>query len=223
MIDENISAKVRTFLLLATGVIVAVCLYFIISSIITSLNTGVLKVSANEPSAIINISQANHQIQRIGQGQASVRLQPGKYTVFASNGNQQANATVTVSKRGTTQANLRLVSVPKLRSVDNVSFNGFNKLIDMGLTTDQMAILKLDLFHFDTAARNVTINSSNIYREPHNPNVDTSFAIDFNVTIDRQAYKARASYAGLEDIRLYMYDATTGNLLFDSYTNTAKG
>jgi hypothetical protein len=52
---------------------------------------------------------------------------------------------------------------------------------------------------------------------PHNPNSNSPFSLNFNVTVDRsKTLKAKIEYTGLEDIRLFLYDQKTNTQIYDS-------
>ncbi len=101
---------------------------------------------------------------------------------------------------------------------------GFDKLLDHGMTFDQVGNLKVAFDNFSKKQpkpiQQVSIDVDHITAEH-----DTSgFFLFFNVMADRQyVYKAKVDYTGLSAIRLYLSDSK-GNLTYDSQTvNTQVG
>ncbi len=98
------------------------------------------------------------------------------------------------------------------------AFNGFSSLVDHGLTTDQTNILTQAFSDFAPKATTITVDPNSIAAAPHNPNVDVTFATNFNVTINSTKYRAVIRYADTESLELLLYNPATGKLVYDSGT-----
>jgi hypothetical protein len=98
---------------------------------------------------------------------------------------------------------------------------GISNLVDAGLTDDQLLRLKYAFNNYFTQskknAKEVSIDVNSIVHGPHNPNSNSPFSLNFNVTVDRsKTLKAKIEYTGLEDIRLFLYDQKTNTQIYDS-------
>jgi len=200
-------------------VIVVVCVYVLVSAIITSQNTGMLRLSSPNSQATLSISQVNHQAMIIGVGRAAVRLKPGTYQVSASYGGNHADAVVRIVKKQVTSSSLNPVG-STLPSVGNINFPNIDTLINSGLTTTQISALERAFFQYKSSAKIITINPDSVYPEPHDPNTSTSFTINFKVTVDSAPYNATISYSDLDSVRLYLYNPLNNSQVFDSYATT---
>jgi hypothetical protein len=216
-IDMTNQARLKQLSILIALLIVVFSLYLVASAIVTASKTGLLHVSASDPKAGLVISQADTQAAYIGTGNAKVRLKPGKYSVSASNNGYQAVATVQVYKKHTTTSYLsvRAKATAALPSANNIAFDNMNALINSGISSDQINDLEQHFFSYKPSVKTVAVDASSVEPGPHNPNTDTSFTMNFNVSIDSVSYKATISYADTETVRLYLYNAS-GALVFDS-------
>lgn len=93
---------------------------------------------------------------------------------------------------------------------------GFDKLLDHGMTFDQVGNLKSAFDNFSKAQTKpisqVSIDVDHITAQRDN----SSFFLFFNVMTNRsEVFKAKVDYTGLSAIRLYLSDSK-GNLVYDS-------
>jgi hypothetical protein len=78
------------------------------STILQRNRTGVLDITASDPSAELQLLQAGNTPQVFGKGSGSVRVNPGTYTILAKASDKQALQVVSVEKQQHTSANLDL-------------------------------------------------------------------------------------------------------------------
>lgn len=221
--EPNRDVVMLRILLLASVVIIGVCLYTLVSTLSHLHDTGLLRVSTSDEQATLSVSAASRQAKIIGRGTAKVRLIPGTYLIFASNGNSQASEIVRISKEQAVNSRLKLSGRPVLPSVENINFEGTDVFIDSGITSAQLGILRHAFFQYKPTARIVSIKSDTIKPGPHDRNSDSPFTITFSVAIDDAPYQATIGYTGLDTVRLYLYNQT-GSLVFDSgATDTQPG
>ena len=209
------SIWIRRVMALVVLAVVIFCVYVLVSSIITAETTGVLKVAATQK-ATISVSRVDGQAKKIGKpGEANIRLKPGTYQVVAITSNSlMAVRTVSIEKKQSVDINLTPTRSPKLPSVSSVSFFGMSALVDQGITSDQIDVLKLAFFRFKPYAGSVSINTQSIKTLPHN--LGDPFVNTFGVAVDSQNYNAKVSYSDSQNIRLQLYNPRSGQLIFDS-------
>jgi len=102
---------------------------------------------------------------------------------------------------------------------------GFSKLYDHGISDQQLSGLKTAFYNYSqkqaTPIKEISIDVDHITSQYNPASNDTHFYILFNGTFDRKtAYKAKAQYSGLNDIRLLLTDSS-GKATFDSGVITA--
>ncbi|MBX4190483.1 hypothetical protein KW794_00145 [Candidatus Saccharibacteria bacterium] len=93
---------------------------------------------------------------------------------------------------------------------------GFDKLIDHGVSYDQVGNLKTAFYQYsktkNSPIKEVSLDVDHIKSIKEGRN----FYLTFKVVFDRKdIYQAKLDYTGLSAIRLYLYD-NSGNLIFDS-------
>lgn len=101
-------------------------------------------------------------------------------------------------------------------------FLGTSNLLNYGLTTDQVADVKLAFTNYSTSlktpVKQVSIDVRSIKASPpghEDPNAPSY--VTFNVVLDNATtYAAKAQYNDLESIELFLTDPKTGRLIFDS-------
>jgi hypothetical protein len=197
------------------------CIWIVVATIITSQNTGILQIRSANPKAGLIISQNNRQALLVGTGTARVRLKPGSYQISATYGGKQANGVATVYKDRTTGSYLGVLQPVRLPSVATINFEGTGSLINDGLTIEQVNNLEQEFFQYKPRAQ--TVNISSVEPAPHNPNVDTSFSLNFTVSIDSTTYNATVTYTDLETVQLHLYNLQNNALLFNSAAVTTPG
>jgi hypothetical protein len=191
--------------------------YLLVTAVNIAQTTGTVLVTASDAKAVLSISQVDSGADIIGTGSTRIRLKPGSYTLFASTGSKQAATIIRVSQKQVTSVSLKLLDIPRLPSVDNIDFRGMSGLIDSGLTSDQITVLKQAFFTYKNSSRTVIIDTNSIAPGPRNSNsADPSFTINFRVSIDSKTYTATIRYADLSNVQLYLYDQATGSIVFDS-------
>lgn len=210
------SLRLNQLLALIGIVFVIVCFYIVARAVLDVQTTGKLSVTANDPRATLSVSGSHTNAAIVGSGHTNIRLNPGNYQVLAKDGNRSGATTVSIKKGQVTNIEISLVAVPRLPSVNDVDFENMNALVDNGLTEDQIKTLKLDFFIYKTTAKSVLVDSGSVQPGPHNPNTTNPFTLNFNVLVDGKPVQATASYSGLEDIRLYLYNSDHQQV-FDSY------
>lgn len=195
-------------------IVVILCSYLVVSAIITAETTGVLKVSSTQKANII-VGRDNGQARIIGNSDhAGVRLKPGKYWVeAATNNGQVAVRTVSIDKKKSAAVSLAPANSSRLPSINDISFN-MSGLLSHGVSSDQINVLEYDFFHFKPTAGSVTVNTQSVRTLPHN--LGDPFVLTFSVMVDSKAYNAKVSYEDPQNIRLQLYDAGSGKLVYDS-------
>jgi len=217
MISQNDLAfrRLGRLLLVVCLALLAGLLFVTLSALHTVHSTGILDVSTSEPNAAITITQMGHGAAVMGTGSARVRLAPGDYLLAANGAGLSASQTVHVNLQKTTSVKLSLAkSSSGLPSVESVGFVNTDLLLNNGLTTTQVAAVKTQFFTFDKAAKVVSIDSSSIEPGPHNPDSYEPFTLNFNASVDGQAYKGTIAYLGYDNAQLRLYDAQTGQAIY---------
>lgn len=214
--DESLNPRVKQLVAIIGLVVVIGCVYVLVSTVITAKTTGIVHVQPSIAQASISVSQSGTQAKVVGTGETSVRLKPGVYQVAASAGTNSAIKTVRVSKTQTADVTLKLSEVSRVRSVDDVNFNGISGFINSGLSESQVDSLRLDFFRFKPSVKTIDIDTDSLQPAPRNRLVDTSFKTNFDVTVDSVPYKATIVYSGYEDISLFLYNTGDGSLAFSS-------
>lgn len=102
-------------------------------------------------------------------------------------------------------------------------FLGFDKLIDRGLSSDQMNILDIHMKNFlyeqSPPAKEVSLEVDSI-KSQKNSGERPTFYISFNIRTDRKNdFNARLEYSDISTVRLLVYSKETGKLVFDSFTD----
>lgn len=188
--------------------------YTLASALITAQRTGIIQVTVGNPRTSLVVTQTDRQAVNFGTGSSNVRVKSGEYQVIASIDGKVAGKTVSVEEGKTTSIKLNPTTPARLPSPSTITFQGTNSLIEQGLTTDQIETLEQAFFDFKQRAQVVTINSSSLYIEGHNPE-DPYFSMSFRVTVDATQYRAVIHYADLVNVDLFLYK--NGNdLVFDS-------
>ena len=212
-------AKRVLFIVLLFVIILSV--YLVVTAIITVETTGTLEVSATQK-ATISVSRTNSQAKIIGEpGKAQVRLKPGTYQVVANTSNGfEAAKVISINKKQSVKFSLNPTTSPKLPSLNSVSFFGMSALVNVGVTSGQIDMLKNDFFHFKTSAGTVSIDTQSAQTLPHvlgDPFVNT-----FNVNIDSQTYNGKITYSDPQSIQLQLYNPHNGHLVYDSFNDTQR-
>ncbi len=208
----------RWFNLLA-GAVILFCLYFVATSINAARTTSVLKVSSTDDKTVLTISQVNKQAEFIGTGQVNIRLKPGTYTVAASQKGKQVFKDVQILKDQNAAVTLDPQDAVILPSVAGIDFEGFDELIDGGLTTGQVDRLKSYLFQFKPAAKKMMVSEGSFRPAPRDPDTAIGFSSTFNIFIDSAPHAVKIHYSdpsNPEGIRLYLYNSAGTIRLFDS-------
>jgi len=211
-----INARWTNLWRLVLGLWFLFAVYLVTSAVVARQTTGLLTITSVDKNAALVVSQSNTDAVRVGVGSAKVRLKPGTYQVSASDSGKQANGTVTVSKQHTTNSHLNPTKRVQLPTIEAINFQGMGRLTSDGISTQQISNLEQEFFQFKPSAQTVIVNTDSVEPGPHNPNVDTSFTINFSVAIDSSTYKATISYNDIMTVRLYLYDSKTGSQVFDS-------
>jgi hypothetical protein len=212
------NAFIRRLFFWGVIVIVAVCLYELAMAIITARTTGEIRVSANDSHAALSISQPGRGAAIIGIGKAGARLKPGSYQVSASDGAALASKTVTIAKHRSSEVSLNLKDSVQLPSTASINFVGQDVLINYGVTSAQVTVLKRAFFKYSPHSKTVIVKD--ISAVPHDPNSSSvDDTINFNAQVDSKNYKATIDYSALNDyLRLRLYNPD-GSIAFDSLNN----
>jgi hypothetical protein len=96
------------------------------------------------------------------------------------------------------------------------SYDGFDSLVDNGLTTDQLANTKYAIGQFIGKSKLTvkTVAVSGDVSTSHDSNTGDSTS-SFIVTLDSARYQVRLQYSGISDTRVLLYNAQ-GGLVYDS-------
>jgi hypothetical protein len=214
MPTTNLRNLTRFLLLLCAALVVWLSLV-ILSANHTIHSTGILSVSASEPSAAITVSQLNSNAAFLGTGGTQARLKPGDYLLSANGAGLSTSQTVHIDQGKTTTVNLNLAKASaSLPSVDHVGFVNMDILINSGLTTSQSAAVKTQFFTFDKAVKVVSIDASTVQPGPHDPNSYAPFSLNFTVKLDGTPYRASVAYTGYDSAQLTLFDAQSGQQLY---------
>ena len=189
--------------------------YLVFQAVNTASATGILKVSSPDKKSSLSVSRTDSVAKFIGVGGAKVRLSPGSYLVGASNNGRQVYETVVIKKQATANLSLDPSKAVVFPTVEAVDFTGFDSLINSGLTSVQISILKSAFFRYKPTEKTVAIDASSVVPGPHNPDTDIGFSLQFNLSLDSRALKAVVSYSELTSARLQLFDQQ-GSALFDS-------
>ena len=224
--DEN-DNRVKRYIWIGYWVIIALLVYQLAGSFITSRDTGTLKVNSSAANTKISISQDNHQASYIGTGSAKIRIAAGTYLLLATSNGNRTWATVVVRDKQTTSSYLNLVSPTThiLPSADSINFIGFDNFLNYGMPSSQLDNLRQAFFQYSKSIKTVTVDTSSINQARHDPNSASTIAIiNFKVTVDSSKYNAVFNYDDLgNDYRLYLYNPLNNNLIFDSGVYSTPG
>ncbi len=194
-------------LLIACVALIAWLTFIILSALHTVHSTGVLSVTASEPSAVITISQLNHNAVAIGTGSAKVRLKPGDYLLGANGAGLSATKTVHVDLQKTVTSSLNLAKGGnKLPSVESVGFINMDVLVNSGITNSQASDIKTQFFTYKPSSKLINIDADSVEPGAHNPDSYDPFTLNFTGTIDSTPFSATAAYTGYDDAQLTIYD-----------------
>jgi hypothetical protein len=210
--SNNVQIKRLGWIIFSACIIISFGI--VIYSIITFFTTGTLVIHAANNKAGIVVTAMGKGAVYAGEGSAKVRLKPGNYQISAIENGEQSNAIAQVYDRHTTNSRLGLVRSFQLPTAQNIDFKNSSSLINAGLTSEQISDLQEYFFQFNHTTKTVDVISESVQLAPYNPNVDTSFSINFDVSINNVAYKATVTYTNLTDIQLYLYNDQTNSLVF---------
>jgi hypothetical protein len=104
---------------------------------------------------------------------------------------------------------------------DTPVYLGIEKLLDHGLSFDQLDNLKYAFYRYSLSRPNhiheVSLDVDHITTKYNSSDPNAHYFIFFNVRFDRKnTYKAQVEYTGLNDVRLYLIDVRTNKVLYDS-------
>ncbi len=105
------SRQIKAVVVVVILLLVALVVYEALSALSITKSTGVLVVNTSNPSAIIEISQANTEAQYVGKDSVKLRLKPGSYLVSASNSGEQTSTAVQINKGQTNNQTLDINAV----------------------------------------------------------------------------------------------------------------
>lgn len=104
-------------------------------------------------------------------------------------------------------------------SVNSINYVGFDALTNTGLTSDQVQLVKQNLYSYSATSRNnyqtMTIDTNSITSAPFDPNSSATRQVMFTVTLDKTVYRATVGYIGLSDANLLLQDSS-GATVYDS-------
>lgn len=196
-------------------VVIGMMGYFIASAIQIHDRTGILSVKASDKSAIITISENNHEAKILGTGAATVRLATGSYYLVADANGKQTSAVAHITAGKTASINLDLEHSTFLPSPETISYDNLDSLINSGITSDQITLIKQYFFAFKPTAQLVNIDPNSVQPGPHDPNTSIGFTLNFNVRVDDTSYKATLTYPDASSVQLQLFD-DQGKVVFDS-------
>jgi hypothetical protein len=102
-------------------------------------------------------------------------------------------------------------------SRNSIYFSGANNLLTYGVTLAQLEAFKQAVFMYSNKIKNVSINASSIKLAPHDPNSSSvGAAMNFSLIIDDKDFSAKIEYSNLTTLRLFLYDSSGSNLIYDS-------
>lgn len=214
--DNSLTLKIRQVLVALVVLVAAVCLFSLLKTIIIIKTTGLVRVDASIAQATISVSQDRHEAKVVGTGTAKIRLKPGLYQIRGYVGHDSATKTIKVNKGDTAKVSLELGQVPRVRSVDDVDFNGISRLTNSGLSEEQTTELQLAFFRFNTAAEVVAIDGDSYSPGARDSARSIGFTATFSVTMDSKPYKANISWTNSHAINLRLNDAQANTEVFNS-------
>lgn len=219
------SSRLRGIILGLFIICIATSAWLVVSAIVTSQTTGILRVTSSDSHASLIVSQDNRQALVFGAGHASIRLKPGSYQISASNTGKQTSAIVAVYKKHTTNSYLKPLQSVSLPSVEGVSYVGLDSFLNYGMPSSQLDNLKQALFQFSKSIHSVVVNPDSISPTPHDRNsASTMSSINFKITVDSISYNAVMNYDNLGGgFRLYLYDPQSNGQVFDSGATSVPG
>jgi hypothetical protein len=144
-----------------------------------------------------------------------VRLIPGTYYLFASGSGQQTTAVAHITASKTTNINLDLQQSTLAPSPETVTYTNLDSLLNSGITSDQITLIKQFFFRFKPTVHTISIDPASVQPGPHDPNTSIGFTLNFNTMMDSTPYKATLTYPDASSVQLQLFDAQ-GKLAFDS-------
>jgi hypothetical protein len=102
----------------------------------------------------------------------------------------------------------------KSGSVEGVNFVYMDNLFDYGVTKYQLSSLKQAVLKYAPSAKTVTVNTSSIKPQPHDPSSDFEL-INFNLQIDKSSYSSKIKLSNITELELFLYNSS-GVQVYDS-------
>lgn len=139
-----------------------------------------------------------------------------------------AHKNTTTDKRSTDKFSHEVVSSPSGKQPDVYGqpgntplYLGFDKLLNFGLTSDQVSLLKNAFYSFSSKQtppfKQLSVDVDHINSGHDDSNPSSPFYTKFNFQVDqKKVYAATVQHAGLDDIRLLIDDGSSQ--VYDSGT-----
>lgn len=104
---------------------------------------------------------------------------------------------------------------------DKTLFLGFDKLLDLGLTSGQLDNVENALLNYSKSTNQsfsrISVDVDNITSQYDNTKSNSPFIIQFRVQFNgKKIYNAKVQYLGLRDVRIYLTEPESGKLVYDS-------
>lgn len=197
---------------LRIAVVILICILgsFIIYSIVTAVllkqRTAAVAITSSDPSAVLTISQTNTEAAQVGIGESTIRLKPGSYYVLAYTAGKSTGKTVEVkgSQENTVYLDLEEGN-EGIKTAQSLTYIGFDKLLDNGLSTQQVNNTKQLFYESNKSAMSVTINTTSVTPSPRDP-TNINFSLTFTGLVDGTVYKAKLVYSGLDFVKLTLQE-----------------
>jgi hypothetical protein len=212
--------NLKPYIVVAYILVLAFGAWQIVPAVSLSGKTGVLEISASTGSAKLSLSQDSSQAVVIGTGSAKLRLNPGTYLIVATDSGNRASAVAVVRQGATTTSSLKLKNntTQHVKTIADVSFSGFDYLLNLGLSLNQQTELEQYFYQFKPAVNSVSIGTATIKQGARDPNTISPFSFTFVVSVDSTNYNATINYTDTNNVQLQLFDMNSGSMIYTAGT-----
>lgn len=110
-------------------------------------------------------------------------------------------------------------NVPYTRA--SINYAGFDALTSSGLSLNQLEGTKQAFYLYSNFVKQkvslVTVIDGSVAQAPYDSNSSSqTSSVSFSLKVDESSYNARLVYSGLTDVELYLYNQSSGALVYDS-------
>ena len=178
---------------------------------------GIVTISSDRTGAVIALSAAGRSSQIIGSGSSRIQLDPGRYLVSAADRGRVVYQVFELGRRESKTVSVRLDTPSPSNKPGDLTIDGSQELLDVGLSTEQIRNIRIEIFRFKNTVRSASIEpkSTRLARFQENT---LSVSRYFKISIDDTRYDAELVTGASDSIRLILFSPDSKNVVFDSDT-----